>query len=332
VRIPLERLPSPPTLLRLGLVVFVLAWIFGPYELRSAVPIWLPFLIALGLEVQFFVSAVRSAPAPRPDRGPQSDDLERFGYGDSEELLIVREGGEEVWIPYSGETDEDLDELIDRAREAPEEEAAPAVEAEPERERLRPLRRFVAGLGLIGALALTFWFVESNTGWNGLDATTRAEATARFSAEASRVAEKPVTIRCDEAGDYVGAVQHADGVAVVGGDLAYLTPERCLDLYRLAFEDEVRSNRTARAIAVLAHEAWHLRGVSDEGTTECYALQSGVELGRRLGLSADRAERLMERQLAENALRGRASPEYRIPSDCRDGGRLDLSPNSSRFP
>ena len=74
---------------------------------------------------------------------------------------------------------------------------------------------------------MTFWFVESRTGWNGLDSSTRAEATARFSEEASHVAGKPVTIRCDEAGDYVGAVQHADGVAVVGGDLAYLTPERC---------------------------------------------------------------------------------------------------------
>ena len=51
-----------------------------------------------------------------------------------------------------------------------------------------------------------------------------------------------MTIRCDEAGDYVGAVQHADGVAVVGGDLAYLTLERCIDLYRLAFKDEVRSS------------------------------------------------------------------------------------------
>jgi hypothetical protein len=320
-------------LLRLGLVVFVLAWIFGPYELRSAVPIWLPFLVALGLEVQFFVSALRSAPAPRPDRGPQSDDLDRFGYGESEELLLVREGGEEVWIPYSGETDEELDELIDEAREAPEEEdEAAAIYEEPEHEHLRPLRRLVVGLGLIGALALTFWFVESNTGWNGLDESTRAEAAKRFSEEASRVAGKPVTIRCDEAGDYVGAVQHADGVAVIGGNLAYLTPERCLDLYRLAFEGQVRPNRTARAVAVLAHEAWHLRGVSDEGTTECYALQSGVDLGRRLGLSADRAERLMERQLTENAARGRGSLEYLVPPDCRDGGRLDLNPSSSRFP
>jgi hypothetical protein len=332
-----EWLPRPPTLLRVGLVVFVLAWLFGPYELRSAVPIWLPFLIALGLELQFFIGGLRAAPAERrPDRGPQDDDRQRYGYGDeAEELLLVLEGDEELWIPYSGETDEELSDLIAEAREGAEddEEEAPALAATPDdRTRWTPVRRFAAGLGFIAALALVFWVVESRTGWNGLDASTRAEAAARFSEEASRVADKPVTIRCDDSGDYVGAVQHADGVAVVGGDLAYLTPERCLDLYRLAFKDEVRSNRTGRALAVLAHEAWHLRGVSDEGTTECYALQTGVEIGERLGLSEDTAQRLMRQQLVDNELRGQASADYLIPPDCRDGGRLDLNPDSSRFP
>ena len=330
----LDRIASPPTLVRVGLAVFVLAWIFGPYALRSAVPIWLPFLVALGLELNFFVGALRPAPARRPDRGPQSADRERFGYGDdAEELLLVREAGEELWIPYAGETDEELRAKIDQAREAPEEEAAPAVGADPVSERPRPpLRSFVAGLAVIGALAVVFWVVENRTGWNGLDASKRTEAATRFSEEASRVAGKPVTIRCDESGDYVGAVQHADGVAAVGGDLAYLTPERCLDLYRLTFEGEVRSNRTGRALAVLAHEAWHLRGVSDEGITECYALQSGVDLGQRFGLSNDEARRMMRRQLVENELRGQSSPAYRVPPDCRDGGRLDLAPDSTRFP
>ncbi|MFL5972157.1 MAG: hypothetical protein ACJ750_07230 [Gaiellaceae bacterium] len=333
MRIPLDRLPSTPTLLRLGMAAFVLTWIFGPYALRAAVPIWLPFLIALGLELNFFVGALRPAPAHRSDSGPQDADRERFGYDDeAEELLLVREGGEELWIPYSGETDDELKTIIDEARELPEEEmAAPSAEADPERMRL-PFRRLLVGLGLIAALALVFWFVESRTGWNGLDESTRVEAAARYSQEASRVAGKPVTIRCDEAGEFVGAVQHADGVAAVGGGLAYLTPERCLDLYRLAFKGEVRFNQGARALAVLAHEAWHLRGVSDEGVTECYALQSGVELGQRLGVSADTAHRMMRRQLVENSLRLGSSAEYRVPAECRDGGRLDLNPGLARFP
>jgi len=333
VRTLVDRLPSPPSLLRLGLVLFVLAWLFGPYALRSSVPIWVPFLIALGLEIHFFVGGLRPTPVRRPDRGPQAADRERFGYGDgTDELLLVREGGEELWIPYAGESDDELRALIADAREAPEEETAVPVR-EPERPRVRPaVRRFVAGLGVIAALAVVFWVVENRTGWNGLSESARADAEARFSDEASRVAGKAVTIRCDESGEYVGAVQHADGVAAVGGELAYLTPERCLALYRLAFEDEVRSSETGRAIAVLAHEAWHLRGVSDEGTTECYALQAGVEVGQRLGLSEETARRLMRQQRTDNALRGQASPEYLVPPECRDGGRLDLDPESTRFP
>jgi hypothetical protein len=72
--------------------------------------------------------------------------------------------------------------------------------------------------------------------------------------------------------------------------------------------------------------------VSDEGTTECYALQSGVELGRRLGLSEGTARQLMRQQLVENSLHGGASSEYLVPPDCRNGGRLDLAPGDSRFP
>jgi hypothetical protein len=320
-----DRLPSPLSLLRVGLAVFVLAWIFGPYALRSTVPIWLPFLIALGLELQFFLGAVRPARAGRPDRRPQAVDRERYGYADdTDDLLLVREGGEELWIPYSGETDEELKALIAGARDRPEEEVIAVPERRP------PLRRFLVGIGVIGALAVILWVTETRTGWDALDADTQVEAAARFSDEASRIAEKPVTIHCDESGDYVGAVQHADGVAAVGGNFAFLTPERCLDLYRLAFKGEVTSSQTARALAVLAHEAWHLRGVRDEGTTECYALQVAVEIGQRLGLSEDRARQLMRQQLVENELR--TSPEYLVPPDCRDGGRLDLNPDDSRFP
>jgi hypothetical protein len=329
-----DRIPSAPSVLRAALVVFVLAWLFGPASLRSAVPIWLPFLIALGLEVQFFLGALRPAPGRRLDRGPQAVDREHLGYEEeADELLLVREGGEELWIPYSGETGDELEALIADAREGGEDDEGAPTFAVPERRRLLPpLRRFLVGLGVVGGLAFVLWFVESRTGWDSLAADTRAEAAARFSDEASRVAGKRVTIRCDESGEYVGAVQHADGVATVGGTLAYLTPERCLDLYKLAFDGEVTASKTGRAVAVLAHESWHLRGVRDEGTTECYALQTGVEIGRRLGLSEDRARQLMRQQLTENQLRRQGSLEYLVPPECRDGGSLDLHPESSAFP
>lgn len=323
---------SPATFVRVALVVFVLAWIFGPYELRSAVPVLIVFLIALGLELNFLVGALRGTRSQRPDRKPQDVDRERYGYDhETDDLVLVRRDGEELWIPYSGESAEEIEELIADVENTPEEVDEPAFEPE-RRSALAPVRQFLVGLGIIGALGLTIWFVESRTGWDSLDGRTRLEATERFSSEASRVAEKPVSIYCDESRDFVGAVQHADGVAEVGGERAYLTPEICLDLYRLAFDDEVRGSQTGRAIAVFAHEAWHLRGVSDEGTTECYAVQSGVEVGQRLGLSEETARQLMRQQLTENALRAGGSVEYRVPPECRDGGRLDLDPDRTRFP
>jgi hypothetical protein len=311
---------------RLALVAFVLAWILVE-PLRSTVPIWIVFAIALGLEVQFLVGALRAAPSRPPDRRPQDVDRDRYGFErEPDELVVVTEGEREVWLALS----EAEEELEDQAEEIEEAEEA-VYEPEP-RSLLVPVRRFLVGVGFVLALAVAVWFVESRTGWGGLDSEAKAAASERFADEASLIAGKQVTIFCDEARDFVGAVQHADGVAVVGGEHAYLTPERCYDLYRLAFDDQVLGSRTGRAIAVLAHEAWHLRGESDEATTECYALQSGVELGRRLGLSESRARQLMRQQLTENALRGPGSFEYRLTSECRDGGPLDLNPQSSSFP
>jgi hypothetical protein len=277
------------------------------------------FALALGLEVQFLVGALRGGSARRPDRSPQEIDRDRYGFErEPDDIVVVEDGDEELWLAVS---DAPLDDLL----------GDDAAEPEP-RSSLAPIRRFAVGLGLIVVLVLGVWIVEERTGWDSLAGDTRGAAVARFSDEASRIAKKPVAIRCDEARDYVGAVQHTDGVATVGGDLAVLTPEICHDLYRLAFEGEMRGSRTGRAIAVLAHEAWHLRGESDEGTTECYALQSGVALGQHVGLDESTARQLMRQQLAENALRGLGTLDYRVTSECRDGGRLDLHPTDGSFP
>jgi hypothetical protein len=288
---------SPWLWLRVGLVVFVLAWILGPSGLRDSVPILVVFLVALGLEVHFLVSARRSGgPSRAPDRGPQPVDRE--------------------WYGFAAEDDEEPSGEDDWALPPP----------------ARPLRSFGVGVLVICTLVVVTLFVDRDTGWAAISGEQRSEAVARFSTEASRIAEKPVAVRCDEGRDYVGAVQHADGVAVVGGDLAIVTPEVCADLYRLAFSHGPSDVRTGRALAVLAHEAWHLRGVADESTVECYALQSGVTLGERLGLSEERARQLMRQQLVENALRGVDTLEYRLTSECRDGGDLDLNPASAAFP
>jgi hypothetical protein len=287
--------------LRVGLVAFVLAWILGPSAFRDSVPIVVVFLLALGLEVHFLVSALRhGGPTRAPDRSPQPVDREWYGFDDADE-----------------EADDD--------EEAVEDDGVPPPPA-------RPLRSFGIGVAVICVLVVVTLLVDRNSGWSAIPGEQRSSAVARFSEEASRIAEKPVAVRCDVGRDYVGAVQHADGVAVVGGDLAIVTPEICNDLYRLAFEHESNGVSTGRALAVLAHEAWHLRGESDESTVECYALQSGVTLGKRLGLSEERARQLMRQQIVENALRGADTLEYRLTSECRDGGQLDLNPASGAFP
>jgi hypothetical protein len=323
------------TALRIGLVLFVVVWIFGPAELRSTVPVWLPFLLALGLELQFFLGAGRpgrAAPEAR-NRLPQAVDRERYGYPDEpDELLLVRDGADELWIPYAGESAEEVDELVAEARTQADREASVRAAPVPGDRRGLPVRRLVTGVGVIVALLAVVWIAESRRGWNGVGADARVRTEARLSAEAARIAGHPVTVRCDDAGAFVGAVQHSDGLAEVGGELAFLAPERCFHLYRLVFDGDVSFSQTARSVAVLAHEAWHLRGVRDEGTTECYALQSGVQLGRRLGLSESTARRMMRQQLVENQLRRGRTLEYRVPEECRGGGRLDLRPDVSSFP
>ena len=92
---------------RVALVAFVLAWIFVE-QLRSTVPIWVVFVIALGLELQFLFSALRASPARLPDRQPQEVDRDRYGFErEPDEIVVVQEGGTDVWLALSEEPDEE---------------------------------------------------------------------------------------------------------------------------------------------------------------------------------------------------------------------------------
>src|SRR5262245_41573519 len=82
--------------LRLALIAFVLAWILGPRGLRDSVPILLVFLLALGLEIQFLVSALRGGGSSRtPDRGPQPVDREWYGFDGHEDDDDIDQDGDE---------------------------------------------------------------------------------------------------------------------------------------------------------------------------------------------------------------------------------------------
>ena len=275
---------------RLVVLAAVVGYFFLPFEVQSVIPVWLLFLAALVLEVEFFVGGwlqgrqgVERGPV---DRGPQPRDLEELGpqYNEYEPLSLFPSD----WYRKP--------------------------EAAPHRQ-WRYVAEAAVGLALV---AVILYFAVRPSGWDAVSSANQVKAEAVFSREASLIAGHEAEVTCDESGQHVGIVQDADGSAEVGGDEAYLTPAICDTLYQLAFKDRVQSfSRTARAIAVLAHEAQHLRGVRNEGLANCYGFQSGVQLGVNLGLSESRARAMMRGQLATNPSDTRANPEYRVPSGCR---------------
>jgi len=169
--------------------------------------------------------------------------------------------------------------------------------------------------------------------YKAVSKANRARAEAVFSREATAIAGHPATVVCDTSFEHVGIVQEADGAAQVGGGVAWLLPSLCNELYQVRFKHHVQpSPKAGRAIAVLAHEAWHLHGVANEGLANCYAFQSGVRIGVDLGLSESHARALMREQLATNASDSAGNPAYVVPQGCHNGGRYDLHPRSTGFP
>jgi hypothetical protein len=288
--VDLRRRARPYRLARIGVVALVVGYFFLPYEAKSVIPVWLIFLLALGLEVQFFVGGwlqAREGVERGPvDRGPQPRDLEELGPQYDE------------WEPISLFPSEWYSRPVAAAR---------------------PYWRYVAeALGALAVVAVILYFAVRPSGWDAVSPGNQTRAEAVFSRETSLIAGHETQVTCDERGEFVGFVQDADGSAEVGGRQAYLTPAICDTLYQLAFKDRVQSfARTGRAIAVLAHEAQHLRGVRDEGVANCEGFRSGVQIGVNLGLSESRARRMMREQLASNARDSARNPEYRVPSDCR---------------
>lgn len=284
---------------RIAVLALVIAYFFLPYWIQAAIPVWLLFLAALGLEVEFFlggyVQARRRQPAREPDRGPQQRDLSDLG----------------TWAWWDND-------------------AATGLPVEQRRFRWIQVAEAVAGIALVAAI---LFYASRPKGWDAVSSEARARTEAVLSREASLIAGHPAQVGCDTRGEYVGFVQDADGLAFVGGDRAYLTPSICNTLYQLAIKHRTQSfSQTARALAVLGHESWHLQGVRDEGLANCYGYQSGVEIGVHLGLSEDTARAMMREQLATNASDSGSNVQYRVPSECRNGGVDDLNPSTSAFP
>jgi hypothetical protein len=193
-------------------------------------------------------------------------------------------------------------------------------------------RRLVQVAVVLALLSGLFLLDRSRASWQKLPANDRAATLSILNREAATIAGHPAKVMCDVSGRRVGYVQDADGLAEVGGRRMWLTPGICYRLAKVEKMTAATETATGKAIAVFAHEAWHLQGVSSEALANCYAYQSGVQVGRALGLSAGTSRRLMRQQLAENPSNFSDSPAYVVPSGCHHGGTFDLRLDGTHFP
>ena len=192
--------------------------------------------------------------------------------------------------------------------------------------------RLLQALAVIAVFAGLVFLSTRGTHWQRLSASERAATLAVLKREAGRIAGRPAEVICDVSGRHVGYVQDADGLAEVGGRRAWLTPSICYRLHQIRHSGRAAGTGSGEAIAVFAHEAWHLHGEANEGRTNCFAYQSGVGIGEALGLSASTARHLMHEQLANNPYDFEAARQYIVPSGCHRGGSLDLHLDGDHFP
>jgi hypothetical protein len=271
-------------------------------SLQEWLPPLLPFLAAAAVEAHFFVAGTRTRRGYRTpsDPGPQQRDLEELGWA------------------------EDVEE---------DEEAGPSDTPSPPpvpQHRTSWLRRLVPALAVLAILAGLVFLDSATAHWQRLSHARRAATVLLLDRQASLIAGHRATIVCDTSGTHVGYVQDADGLAEVGGRRAWLTPQVCYQLYLVTRGHP--GGGAGHAIAVLAHESWHLHGEASEARANCFAYQSGVAVGEGLGLASAKARQLMRDELAANPTDFSDAPQYIVPPGCKQGGSLDLHLDGDSFP
>jgi hypothetical protein len=216
----------------------------------------------------------------------------------------------------------------------------PASAAHPFTLRLRadkadtPFVRFLLIL-LVPVLLFSAWqFVR------------RAENENRLALVASEIALRDVDVSCP--GFWTRLVEITPNAGWVDfdehgrpGNETSLSATTCRGLERVWRRDQTSyacligggcDQNTVRAvygIVTLAHESWHLRGVLDEGQTQCYAIQTTEQVALRLGVEPEAARLIALRVAADDA----AAPvgEYHSPL-CHPRGAYDLHPETRDWP
>ena len=218
--------------------------------------------------------------------------------------------------------------------------------------RRKRVRFPIYALVVLGAMYATFrveWQPPHDDGplptVGGMTEVSRIEPL--YSRLASSIAGRRVEVRCWSEEDWLERSEEvaawANGNTRPGPWSGYvswdrkranLAPAVCRSLAKWAYERHWPDDRWdgyyfAWSVKALAHEAQHLRGIKSEAEAECYALQSMRLVGTELGLDDERAEFLAE--YAWRYFYPRARGEYRS-DECRDGGDLDLRPETVVWP
>ena len=170
----------------------------------------------------------------------------------------------------------------------------------------------------------------------------------RLSAIASEIADRPVNVDCP--GFLRGLVDVSSGGSVMfdangkPSNTTHLEPSICHDLsaygatrksadFACVFGAVPCSNKVERAVyaaLVLSHESQHLRGVRDERAAQCYAIQTVAQVAERLGSPPAEARAVAAHYLVVDE--PNMTADYSLPSDCVNGGSLDLNPQSDGWP
>jgi hypothetical protein len=177
--------------------------------------------------------------------------------------------------------------------------------------------------------------------------STASRVEPRLSRTVTTLADRPTEVRCWSSEDWstISAMwARVPAAPRLGRWSAYtsrdrrrihLAPAVCASLVRLAYgrtpvAEDSWPAALAWSVAALAHETQHVRGIGNEATAECYALQ-------RIGITAQALGRPEHEGLDLADLywtQGYPNHEdsaYRS-AECRDGGRLDLDPTSDTWP
>lgn len=339
--------------LRGAVLLIVLAYFLSPDSLQLMIPVWVPFLLALAVEAEFFLRK-RKTMATDSNPGPQASDIAELGYKNTPshfqlgaDITLTLHASEEMSLEEKSEwIGDNFQELLALGPGTHEIgpvfpgagvsfwEAPPAwAPTQSSTLRRRPLsKRAMEALLILCVVAGILFLAIRPTGWQTLNAKEKSSFSKTLSHYASNIAGHKVRVICDETGKKVGYVEDADGLAEVGGTHAWLTPQICYQLYHIKKTHHASGSQDAHAIAVLAHESWHLHGEANEGLANCFGYQSGVSVGRELGLTDKKSYELMKSELGSNGVYADSAPAYLVPSGCKDGAQYDLHPSSSRFP